>query len=315
MVMDADVIVIGGGPAGLAGATTLARARRRVVVVDAGQPRNAKADGVHSYLSRDGTAPGDLLAVGREELASYGGTLVPGTATTARALDDGFDVTLADGSTLTARRLLVTTGAVDELPDVPGLAEQWGSGVVHCPYCHGWEVRDQRIAVLATNLAAVMHAGLLWSQWSDDVTVLLHEQQAPAAEQAALLEARGVRVLAGRVERVVSAEDGRLVGVDVDGSRVDCSALVVPSFVRASSSVLDALGVVPQDFAMAGTVVGTYVAVDAMTGATSVPGVYAAGNITSPAAQVISSAAAGVMAAAQINMALVMADASAAVAS
>ena len=304
---DADVIVIGAGAAGLAGATTLARARRSVLAIDAGEPRNAPAAGVHGFLSRDGVPPGELLAAGRAELASYGGRVLAGVASSARALDGGFEVGLGDGSSYTARRLLVTTGAVDELPDVPGLVEHWGGAVVHCPYCHGWEVRDRPIAVLATSPAAIAHAGLLWSQWTDDLTVLLHEQPEPEPETAAKLAAAGVRVVPGRIERVRSV-DGKLAGVEVAGARIDCEAVVVPTFVRARSAVLESLGVEVLDLEMGSQAVATHVGADPVSGLTSVPGVYVAGNVANPMGQVITAAASGVMAGAVINMDLVEAD-------
>src|SRR4051812_28883861 len=143
-----DVAVIGGGAAGLSAALVLTRARRRVVVIDAGQPRNAPAAHLQGFLSRDGMSPADLLARGREEVAGYGGQLVGGTVTAVRPGDRGFQVTLADGSVLEARRLLVTTGLRDALPDIPGVRERWGRDLLHCPYCHGYEVRDQRLGVL-----------------------------------------------------------------------------------------------------------------------------------------------------------------------
>ena len=159
-----DVVVVGGGAAGLSGALGLSRARRSVLVLDAGAPRNAPADGVHNYLGREGTPPGELLAIGRAEVEGYGGRVVPATVRTARRLDGDvldFAVELEDGREVRARRLLVTTGLVDELPPVPGVAEQWGRGVAHCPYCHGYEVRDQPIGVLATSAMGV-HVALLW---------------------------------------------------------------------------------------------------------------------------------------------------------
>ena len=169
-----DVVIIGGGAAGLSGAVALARSRRSVLVVDAGRPRNAPADGVHNYLGREGTPPGELLAIGRAEVAGYGGEVVPGVVTGARREDDGdFRVTLDDGREVSARRLLVATGLVDELPDLPGVAERWGRDVLHCPYCHGWEVRDQAIGILATGPTAV-HQALLFRQLSDDVTFFRH---------------------------------------------------------------------------------------------------------------------------------------------
>ena len=137
-----DVVVIGGGAAGLSGALTLARARRSVLVLDAGQPRNASAEGVHGFLSRDGIAPHELVSLGIEEVTRYGGTIRRAEAGSVRCNGTGFTVRTLDGAELTARRLLVTTGIVDELPDIPGLAWRWGRGVLHCPYCHGWEVRE-----------------------------------------------------------------------------------------------------------------------------------------------------------------------------
>ena len=183
-----DVVIAGGGPAGLGAAVALTRSRRTVLVVDSGDPRHAPAAQVHNYPGREGTPPGDLLAAGRAELAGYGGEMVTGTVTAAEHLDDDrrdgarFRVMLADGQPVVtggvptrnvlARRLLVTTGLADELPDVPGVAERWGRDVLHCPYCHGWEVRDQVIAVLGSGPGAV-HQALLFRQLSDQVTLLL----------------------------------------------------------------------------------------------------------------------------------------------
>jgi thioredoxin reductase len=168
--MSYDVIVNGGGAAGPAGATALLRSRRSVLVVDGGEPRNAPAVGVHNFLTRDGTPPGDLLATGRAEVLGYGGEVVRGSVV---GVDHGFRVRLDDGRTLSARRLLVATGLVDELPDVPGLAERWGRDVLPCPYCHGWEARDRAVGVLATGPMAV-HQALLFRQLTDDVTLFRH---------------------------------------------------------------------------------------------------------------------------------------------
>src|ERR671916_352434 len=138
-----DVVVVGGGAAGLSGALTLGRARRSVLVVDAGEPRNSPASGVHGFLTRDGTNPAALLWVGREEVRRYGANLLDGRVASAERVEDGFIVTLDDGGSVRARRQLVATGRVDELPDVPGVRERWGRDVLQCLYCHGWEVRDQ----------------------------------------------------------------------------------------------------------------------------------------------------------------------------
>ncbi|MDT7640091.1 MAG: hypothetical protein QOC83_4379, partial [Pseudonocardiales bacterium] len=153
-----DVIVIGGGAAGLSAALTLARARRSVLVLDGGEPRNAPAAGVHGFLSRDGIAPADLIRLGTAEVTRYGGRILAASVTSARPDGSGFAVRTGDGRRFAARRLLLCTGLVDELPDIPGLRQRWGRDVLHCPHCHGWEVRDQPIGVLGTGPHAVRQA-------------------------------------------------------------------------------------------------------------------------------------------------------------
>ena len=303
-----DVVVIGGGAAGLSGAVALARSRRTVLVVDAGDPRNAPADGVHNYLGREGTPPGELLATGRAELAGYGGEVVTGVVTAARREDDGtFRVTLDGGQEVAARRLLVATGLVDELPELPGLAERWGRDVLHCPYCHGWEVRDQPIGILATGPNA-MHQALLFRQLSADVVFFRHTGPEPSPEAAEQLAALGIPVVDGEVVGVEVTED-RLTGVRLaSGEVVPRSALVVAPRFMARDDVLAGLGLAATDQEMGGAVVGTAVGGDP-TGATAVPGVWVAGNVSDMSAQVVASAAAGLRAGAMINAELVMADA------
>ena len=183
-----EVVVVGGGAAGLSGALMLARSRRSVVVIDAGAPRNAPAAGVHGLLGREGTPPTELLERGRDEVRSYGGHVVAGQVSTVASDDDGYAVALAGGRTIRARRLLVTTGLVDKLPEIPGLPDRWGRDVVHCPYCHGWEVRDQAIGVLATGPLSV-HQALLFRQLSDDVTYFPNTR--PLDSEEADREAQG----------------------------------------------------------------------------------------------------------------------------
>jgi thioredoxin reductase len=293
--MTYDVVVIGGGAAGLAGALALARARRSVLVVDAGAPRNAPAGHVHNYLAREGTPPGELLAIGRAEVTGYGAEVVTDTVTGLRAADGGgFEVRLT-GQVVGARRLLVATGLVDELPPVPGLAERWGSTVLHCPYCHGWEVRDQAIGILGTGPLAV-HGALLWRQWSPDVTLFQHTGPEPTAPERERLDARGIPVVTGPVAGVEGGADVRLA----DGRLVPRQALVVAPAFAARTDLLAPLGLAPVPMELNGTVFGTHLAVGP-TGETAVPGVYAAGNVTDPRGQVISSAAAGLLAGAAIN--------------
>jgi thioredoxin reductase len=221
-----DVVVVGGGAAGLSGALTLARARRSVLVVDGGEPRNAPASGVHGFLTRNGTNPSALLEAGREEVRRYGAELLDGRVASAERVEDGFVVTLDDGGSVGARRLLVATGLVDELPDVPGVRERWGRDVLHCPYCHGWEVRNQAIGVLASGPLSV-HQALLFRRLSADVTFFSHTMPPPTDEQAEQLAGRGIGVVDGEVASFEVVED-RLAGVRLgDGRVVGQEALAV----------------------------------------------------------------------------------------
>jgi thioredoxin reductase len=311
--MDAfDVVVIGGGAAGLSGAVALGRSRRSVLVVDDGTPRTAPAEGVHNFLTRDGTPPGELLAAGRAEVAGYGGEVRSGRAVGAERVDDGFVVRLADGAAVRARRLLVTTGLADELPDVPGLAGRWGRDVLHCPYCHGWEVRDRAIGVLACGPMAV-HQTLLLRQLSEDVTFFQHDAPPLGEVEREQLAARGIAVVEGAVAGLEVADD-RLTGVRLtSGQVVAVAALGVQPVFVARSALLEELGVPTADMVVAERVLARHVVVD-RAGATGVPGVYAAGNVADPMAQVMSAAAAGLMAGAAINGDLVAEETAAAVA-
>ena len=300
-----DVVVVGGGPAGLSAAVALGRARRTVAVIDSGEPRNAPAHAVHNFLTRDGTSPAEMLRLGRAEAQSYGAVIVDARAESAKKTADGFSVTLATGETVAGRRLLVTTGLVDELPNVSGLRERWGIDVLHCPYCHGWEVRDRAIAVLAVGPMAV-HQAQLFRQWSADVTLLLNEQQEPTDEQLELLAARGIPVIRGAVESLVVKNDA-LAGVALsDGRTHPVEALVVAPTFTARAGLLVDLGVELTPHPM-GAGFGTFVAVDA-AGATALPGVWAAGNVSNLTGQVITSAAEGLWAGAQINASLIADD-------
>jgi thioredoxin reductase len=297
---DYDVVVVGGGAAGLSGALMLARARRSVVAIDAGAPRNAPAAGVHGLLAREGTPPGELLERGRTEVRGYGGQVVTGEVVAAAREADGFTVALSDGRSVRARRLLVTTGLVDELPDVGGLRERWGRDVIHCPYCHGWEVRDQPIGVLATGPMSV-HQALLFRQWSTDVTFFSHTMPSPTGAEAERLAARGIRVVDGEVEALEVVED-RLVGLRLsDGTVVPRTAVAVQSRMVARGAVLASLGLQPAPHPSGA---GEYIPADP-TGRIEVPGVWLAGNVTDLVAQVGAAAAAGAGAAAQINADLI----------
>ncbi len=301
-----DVVVVGGGAAGLSGALALARARRSVVVIDAGEPRNAPAAHLHNYLTRDGTEPGALLALGRDEVASYGGEVRAGQVVSVERRDDGvFLVGLAEGGRLAARRVLLAGGLVDELPAVSGLDERWGVDVLHCPYCHGWEVRDQAIVVLGGPMA--VHQALMWRQWSDDISVVTHDAPEFADSVREQFAARDISVVEGRAESIVVTDD-QLSGVQLaDGQLVPAEAVVVAPRPAPRGEPVEALGLETADAVVEGIVIGSAVVADA-SGATSVPGVYAAGNLASVKEQVITSAASGLMVASIMNMDLIMED-------
>ncbi|MDI5942806.1 methyltransferase domain-containing protein, partial [Micromonospora sp. DH15] len=257
-----------------------------------------------------GTPPAELVAAGRDEVTRYGGEIVAGRVEAAAREATGFVVTLDGGREVRARRLLVATGLVDELPDLPGLAERWGRDVLHCPYCHGWEVRDRRIGVLATGPTAV-HQAELWRQWSPHVLLLLHDATL-AAEDVERLAAREITVVADRVA-AVEVTDDTLTGVRLaSGEVVALDAVVVAPRFTARAEVLESLGCKPVDVEFGGPVIGSQVPADP-TGATAVPGVWVAGNVADVRAQVVASAAAGLAAGAAVNADLVAEEGRAAV--
>ncbi|WP_338702948.1 NAD(P)/FAD-dependent oxidoreductase [Streptomyces sp. Q6] len=299
-----EVVVVGGGAAGLSAALILGRSRRSVLVVDAGEPRNAPAAHMQGYPSRDGMPPAEFLAEVRREVAGYGVELVRDRVTAADPDAAGeFDVALAGGGQVHARRLVVATGLVDELPDIPGVAERWGRDVIHCPYCHGYEGRDEPIGVLYGK-AFGTHQALLFSQLSNDVTLFLHDVDADALPDAdwQMLAAAGVSVVTGAVAELV-VEDDRLTGARLtDGRTVARSVFVVPTRMVPRDALLAALGARTKE-----TPAGPFADIDP-TGLTSVPGVWAVGNAAGPAEQVVNAASAGYRAGTFINTDLLHAD-------
>jgi thioredoxin reductase len=297
-----DVVVVGGGAAGLSAAVTLCRALRSVVVIDAGQPRNGRSPEVHGFLAHEGLPPGELLAAGRAEVRAHGGEILEGRAVSARKEGGVFTTELQDRLSLRSRRLLIASGFEDELPEVRGIMERWGRDVLHCPYCHGWEIRDRAIGILATEPAAVQEA-LLFRQWSGNVTFFQHVLQDLEPGDREQLEARSIRIVEGRVAALEISQD-TLTGLRVASGRlVACDYLVVKPNARTESPVLQSLGLQQADCAAQGRHldVGT-------DGMTTAAGVWAAGNICDPAAEVITAASAGVKAATAINADLVDED-------
>jgi thioredoxin reductase len=262
---------------------------------------------VHGFLTRDGLAPAELVALGRAEVERYGGTVLDGRVTALAGSVGAFVVTLEDGRTFGARRLLVTTGLADELPDVPGLRELWGNDVVHCPYCHGYEVRDEPIGVLCSGPRAV-HLAQLFRQLSEDVTLFLHTGPRPSVEETAGLAARGVAIVEGEVA-ALETEAGRLRGVRLaSGEIVPRRVLVVETRLVARAGLLAGVGLEATEQPPG----GERIEADG-TGATAVPGVWVAGNVTDLMAWVSLAASAGALAGAAINNDLVAEDTRAAV--
>jgi len=302
-----DVVIIGGGAAGLSAALVLTRARRRVAVVDAAEPRNAPAAHMHGFLGSDGLPPAELLAAGRAEVSGYGGHLISDTVTGIEPSAHGdyrrFTVSRAEGPPLQSRRLLVATGLRDDVPDIPGIPERWGRDLLHCPYCHGHEVRDQPLGVLGGTPEAVTHAQLV-RQWSDDIVFFTHGV-ALTGDQRRQLAARHIRVEDAAVTRLV-VEGDRLTGVELEtGQIVPRTAVFVrPRFVPRDG-LLTGLGCATDD--------NGWVRVDA-TGHTTAPGVWAAGNAVNPRAQVITAAGEGSAAAIALNHDLIQEDIALAVA-
>ncbi|WP_406214108.1 NAD(P)/FAD-dependent oxidoreductase [Streptomyces canus] len=300
-----EVIVIGGGAAGLSAALVLGRARRHTLVVDAGEPRNSPAAHMQGFLTRDGMPPAEFLAIGREEIKGYGVELVRDRVV---EVAPGFAVTLASGRVLKARRLVVATGLKDELPEVHGVAARFGKDVLHCPYCHGWEVRDQAFGVLATTPLSV-HQALMVSQWSKDVTLFLHTvaESELSDDDLRRLAAAGVDLVPGEVAELVVTDD-RLTAVRLEDGTTHAREVVftAPRAVPRNG-LLQRLGAELQE-----TPFGSYPVVDG-TWQTTVPGVYAVGNAAGFGEQVINAASAGYRAAATINGELLMSDLDAAV--
>lgn len=289
-----DAIVVGGGPAGLSAALSLGRSRRRVLVAASGPTRNAPADAAHNVFTRDGTPPAELVRIGREQLARYDVVVREEWAADAERTDDGFAVTFAGGDRVEARGVVLATGVRDVLPDVPGLAELWGRGVFHCPYCHGWEVGGRPLAVYARGLdpERTLHLCRLIRGWSDDVVLFTDGPADLSAEDRARVERNGIAVREERIERVAGS-DGDLEAVVLDGGEaVPRGGLIVSPAQELRSDLPHRLG----------CVLTTDGRVEAgLGGRTPVPGVFVAGDIGPGMQSVVAAMASGTLAGAMLN--------------
>ncbi|GEO96954.1 FAD-dependent oxidoreductase [Kocuria turfanensis] len=299
--MQWDVVVVGGGAAGLSAALLLGRARRRTLVVDAGSPRNRFAEHMHGVLGQEGVPPDRLLERGRDEVSAYGVRIAPGTVQRVDPTGTGVEVTLERGEPVRARAVIVATGMTDELPEIPGLAERWGRTVLHCPYCHGWEVADQRLGVLTTSPLG-LHQAQLVRQWSDAVTVFTAGLGPLDAAAEHRLRSRGIDLVASPVVEILGASAAIDAVRTADGTLTAVDALFTAGTPRPHTAFLDHLGLATTD-----TPMGRFLAVDG-TGRTSHDRIWAVGNVTDPALTVPVSVGAGARTGGAVNAALVAED-------
>lgn len=300
-----DVAIIGGSGAGLAAALQLSRQRRSVIVVDSAEPRNAPAAAMHSYLGHEGRSPAEFLDIARAEVRSYGAEVLTGLVVGVDRDAEGFRVELNGGLVIRARRVVAATGLTDELPDVPGLAEHWGTSVIHCPFCHGYEARDGRIVALVTSPAG-LHPLPLLRQLTEQLTVVIHAGDLADDPQLAILRDAGVEVIVSPVERILNDEEGRLRALQLaDGAEVPVDTILIGTRLHARVEPFSDLGLAASEHPSG---VASYVEADAITGATAVPGLYAAGTLAEPMLQVLPTAAAGTRVGAMVSFDLARED-------
>lgn len=291
--MDWDTIVVGGGPAGLSAALVLGRARRRVLVFDDGEPRNATVRTSHGFLSRDGVNPLELLAIAREQLAPYDGVrIAQGKVDELTKTNDEFIARCTDGREYRARTAVIASGLCDNLPEIEGLPELWGKSVFTCPYCDGWEFRDKPIATLGTTRTSIELAMELYG-WTHDIVVCSHLETPVSAEERAWAEASAVRVKDANIRRLHGNGNGDLHEIEFeDGERIRRDALFLSAPLRQACGLPESLG-------CAITTQGS-IAVDPEY-RTSVEGCYAAGDAVTHLHQIAISVASGARAAITLN--------------
>jgi thioredoxin reductase len=289
-----DVVIVGGGPAGLSAALVLGRCRRHVLVCDAGKPRNAASRELHGYLTRDGIAPLEFLRLASNELQQYGIERRVSTVTAVACTKDGFRVTLADGPTVEARAVLLATGVKDRLPEVPGIEECYGITVHHCPYCDGWEVRDRRLAVIGQGASGAALA-LSLKTWSRDITICSNGRARIHPRHRSQLENKQIRVHEAPIERVEHT-DGRVQRLLLaNGTVVPCEAIFFSTWQKPQSDIPRQLGC---ELTQKGVVKTDHL------GKTRVPGLYVVGDASRDVQFVIVAAAEGAKAAVAINKSL-----------
>lgn len=297
--MPYDAVVVGGGPAGLSAALALGRARKRVLLCDAGPRRNATAEHIHNFVTHDGTPPSEFRRLGRQQLQPYGNVEARDTQVKAIGGERGRFAVQVDTETVEARRVLLCTGMIDELPDIEGYRALWGTSIFLCPYCHGWEVQDRRFGAFVAS-AETLEFALLLRGWSREVVALTDGRFAVPPEARDRFARAGVSIEERRITRL-AAGDGQLRAVEfAEGGRLPLDLIFarhpqrqVP-LVQSLALALDAAG---------------YVTVDPTHHETSRPGIYAGGDLIAPKQAAIIAAASGYLAAASLNHDLTVAPA------
>lgn len=296
-----DAIIVGGSFAGLSAAMQLVRARRTVLLIDANQPRNRFAYASHGFLGQDGIAPAEIRRRVLEQLGRYPGfELIDGLASGAERSENGFTLLLESGRVVSSKRLILAVGVADTLPDVEGLAPLWGKCVVHCPYCHGYEIGGGPIGILAS-MSLAYHQAAMLPDWGD-VTLFTEPGVAFSDEERRMMEGRGVVFEPVRLVRLVADGEQLKAGELADGRRVPLNALFVQTKVRPASALAEILGAAVEDGPQ-----GPYLKIDDW-GSTSIPGLFAAGDAASPTHNATFASAAGVKAGIMAHRSLVIGD-------
>lgn len=299
--MGADVIIVGGSFAGFSAAMQLARGQREVIVIDAGEPRNRFADASHGFFCLDGLSPGEIRRRAAEQLSNYStARVIGGRASSTSQEGDGFSVTLETGETYTAAKLILATGLRDELPKTPGVAERWGKTVIHCPYCHGFELRNRKLGVMATGPLSTHQAAII-PDWGP-TTYFTQGEFMPDDEQAALLASRGVAIENSAIVEILGQAPS-ITGVRLaDGRIVELEGLYIGPKARMASTLAEQLGCELEEGPM-----GPAVKVDDFK-RTSVAGVFAAGDISNKMHNATFASASGVMAGIAAHRALMFGE-------